>query len=241
MDGAGATVAHAEPLDSRGGGHRGAAVPDLTFELRPAEDILAIDAVSFAARAAQVAAAEIFMLLEGVDPMAAVIWYQSGNRLPDAGELVDRPSQDAEIARIEAEINTLAAYVCKVESASGEQLRNFAETRGMYVLTLPWTEVPLPTRMAYSLFAETCLSVWRSLDLVQAAERAARALEAAPDNPPLKREDSIFEETESLGELIPGVLEGLAASDRERRVAVIDGPGSAAIGAAMAIGRPETD
>lgn len=154
------------------------------------------------------------MLLEGVDPMAAVVWYQSGQALPDAGDLMRRESRDEEIDRIEAEIGKLAAYVCRVDSADGERLRNYAESVGIHVLTLPWAAMPLPTRMAFSLFAQTCLSVHRAIDLVQAAERAARAIEEAPAAPALKREDSIFEETESLGETIPGVLEALAAHDR---------------------------
>lgn len=243
MDDAGAQMANAEPdatdapllTDHPASSEAGAEA--LEIEVRPAEDILAIDAVSFACRAGQVAAAEIFMLLEGIDQMHAIVWYRSG-QLP--------PQPDHRTFEVvEREVNELAAYVCQRESNDGERLRIYAHSQGMEVAGGLWIHQSLPTRMAFTVFAETCLSVYRTIDRTQAAERAARAIEAAAPNPGLKREDSIFEETESLGELIPGVLEGFAASERQRakaaRVAVIDAPGSGAIGVALSIGRPEPD
>lgn len=167
--------------------------------------------MSFAARAGQVAAAEIFMLLEGVDQMHAVVWYRSGY-------LPLQPDHRT-FERVEREVNDLAAYVCERGTSHGERIRIYALGKDMEVQPGFWADALLSLRMAFTIFAETCLSVYKALDLAQSAEKAARKIEAAPDNPPLKREDSIFEETESLGELIPGVLEQLAASDRQRLAA----------------------
>jgi len=210
--------------------------------------------VSFATRAGQVAAAEIFMLLEGVDQLHAIAWHRSGILFMPVSHLQDQ------LDKIEAELSALGAYICDKRTKDGERLRNHAGNLHMSSDD-NWEGVGLATQMAYRLFAETCLSVYEALDLVQAAERAARKIEAAPENPPLKREDSIFEEQESLGDLIPGVLEQLAASDaqrtreaahaeglsrRRKRDAQLQGEGwetkrAPKAGRPMSIGAPETD
>lgn len=172
-------------------------------------DILIIDAVSFAARAGQVVAAEIYMLLTGCEPENATVWFRSG-------DLPFQPDHRT-FAAVEEQLIDLAAYVCKRRTDDGERLRNYALQQDFGVTPLHgWTDVGLAEQQAWTLFARTCLCVFAAIDAAQVAERQARAIEAAPANPPIAREDSIFEEHASLGETIPGVLEAMARTDGAR-------------------------
>jgi hypothetical protein len=162
-------------------------------------DILEIDAVSFAARTAQVAAAELYGLLAHGVTTGIVNWYDgSGTELGDE--------------KIEDDVAAMAAYTAKRKCA-GETLFiwNFQNGRaagdtGRQI----FAEQSFARRLAYDLFASTMVNVaWKILDAQQAREAVLRQAqdEAARAAQKVKLEDTIFEPEEGLGTLRPEAQE----------------------------------
>lgn len=156
-------------------------------------NILDIDAVSFAARVAQVAAAEICGLLTAGEPIAVPDWYKT-----------EDSERDQE--KIAADIEAMAAYVV-TRGSFGEQLWRWNTSQKRTPKEPDWTGVELADRIAYDLFCTTMRQVHRAIVEAQAkAQRTAEEAARAPA-PGLKREDSIFEEETGLGEQRPEAVE----------------------------------
>lgn len=89
----------------------------------------------------------------------------------------------------------LAAYAMSQRPPSGETLFRRSNSTD-------WAAQPVELQLAYEVFAQVAWQVGTGLIVAQ-AERAAPPAPA----PGLKREDSIFEEVESLGTLRPEAIE----------------------------------
>lgn len=174
-------------------------------------DIIEIHAPSFAARVAQVAAAELCGLLSFGEPVPVIHWYDpaGGTRSPEQAA---------------ADIERLADYVCTRDVLLGEQLYRWAIGAG--IIAAPpdgWAALPLPTSSAFVQFVATCRGVYRHLDTLQQSAFGRLERETAPPPPALRREDSIFEEVESLGTLRPEAVAAMpmiAGYDKAQREAL---------------------
>lgn len=170
-------------------------------------NITDFDAESFATRTAQVAAAEIYGLLATGEPVPVINWY-------DAALISNKT--DGQVAD---DVERLGAYVCGGQVDQGERLWRWAlEQRMIHVDDRNMANQPFALRMAYGLFVSVCRQTHAAIATVQLD--AEQQIKASVPQPGLKREDSIFEEEESLGTLRPESIAAgplVAAYDQGKR------------------------
>lgn len=158
-----------------------------------------VDALSFAARTAHIAAGELYGLMMTANGMRLEDWYGS-------------PTADLEL-----EVRALAEFVTREQVDNPETLWLFATSEGLVVRQEAdrFADLTFARRQAFTIFAQVCSGTYRSIRKVQeatAAEAAAR--KAAANQPPLMREDSILEEHGRLDDMIPGADEFLQTLQR---------------------------
>lgn len=173
-------------------------------------DISSIDAIEFAAATAHMTAARLFALLRygGAIEMAHQ-WYLSD--VNEAGA-IDQLGLD-----IRGQVMGLAAYVCEKRVTLAEQLYLYARINlGIRHGADSFQEEPFDVKHAWGLFQETCLSVYSGI--VREQKRLEHAVALEQHKPaPLAREDSIFEDVDQIGDLVPGAAE---ASQQIRQVQI---------------------
>lgn len=157
----------------------------------PLEDIGEVDAVSFAARVAQTAAAEFCGLMAYGEPVPIVPWY-------------DPARTPRELERVTADVMALAGYVTGRDVDQGERLWRWAiEKRIVAGSPDGFGLLPFAVAGAYVLFVENCRRTVRHIELEQkrAADRKAAAARTEP--PKLKLEDTIYEPVEPMSAMRP--------------------------------------
>ena len=159
------------------------------------DDILDIDAPSFAARTAHVAAAEIYGLLTGLEG-SSPDWLGVRGNVPIGGAM-----------------SALALFLVKQKVTQAETLWREAMSRGYLVREArTFDELPYARRLAFETFTRTLDQTHGSIHALQEKTRLAIAAAAqVAATPALKREDSILEEHEPIGALIEGGAEFLKA------------------------------
>ncbi len=173
-------------------------------------DITTIDAVSFAIRVGQAAASELYTLLSVDDDyrMPEPGWF-------NPGRFAVMPA-DAEAAQhlddLAAGVDALGQYACLNQVDQGERLFRWGQMKAI-VPSGDWAVLDVAGRQAFEAFTLTTRHTYLGLAVAQQAIKNARAAAGVPTT--LKREDSIFEETESLGTLRP---EAVAASGLTARM-----------------------
>jgi hypothetical protein len=171
-------------------------------------DITTIDAVSFATRVGQAAASELYALLNEGQQEPVLNWFSPINRLPGMGDIGSLQAYEQLGTNIEA----LGSYVCLNQVDQGERLFRWGQMRAI-VPAGDWATLDVAGKQAFEAFTLTTRHTYLGLAVAQAAIRDARKAAGVPAT--LKREDSIFEETESMATLRP---EAIAASGLTARM-----------------------
>lgn len=159
-----------------------------------------VDALSFAARTAQDAAAGLYGLFvtdEGV-PVDDWLGLRQGT--------------------LEGALEQLVRFIVDYGTDNPETVWLQAVSEGLAIREAAhFRDLPFARRQAFATFTRVAAATHAAIAQVQAAtEQAHAALLAAAATPPLKREDSILEEHGRLDELIPGGKEFLAQQDAQR-------------------------
>lgn len=167
-------------------------------------DIAEIHVGSFATNVAQVAAAQIAGLLHGLEWDASDHdnWFDPASDLGAAATVVEQ----------------LGEYVIARQTPQGETLYRFALGRSLIADQGPYASLAYARRQPWETFVATCRAVHADLMAAQLATIEARrqARSEAPVST-IKREDSIFEEEDKLGDLIPEAVEALRLSGTYQR------------------------
>jgi len=175
------------------------------------DHITAIDAPSFAARTAHVAAAELYGLMTSEDGAPNQDWLASRGNL-------------------EGELEALAKALIEDDVTNPETMWLHGVGAGLVRREArDYRELPFARRMAWQTFTRLCGDTWRTIVSVQDAIRAEAVANAAVFAP-LAKEDSILEEHEPLDTPIEGVKEYQAqqARIREQQGATFNGADPAA-------------
>lgn len=167
-------------------------------------DIREIDCANLATSIGYTASVELVLLLQADDGE-----QPAGGHDPQA--LIEQ----------EDHINEMGSYVCKRSCQNGEQLFNHMREHKDFDEVPHWRDLSPTARLGWSIFMDVCRQTY---DRLQVLQKAADALAAAEkrENPPLKKEDSIFEDFGSLDELEPAHEEAMkrsAARDKQIREA----------------------
>lgn len=157
------------------------------------DDILDIDAPSFAARTAHVAAAELYGLLSGREEPAHD-WLGTRANVPMSGAT-----------------SALSLFMIAQKVNQPETLWREASSRGYLVREArTFGELPPARRLAYEVFTRTLGQTHGAIHALQEAQRLAiAARQQAAAAAPLKVADSILEEHEPIGALVEGGAEFL--------------------------------
>lgn len=170
-------------------------------------DITLIDAVSYATRVGNVAAAELYGLLaDGEGP--AINWFNP------TSQLVDAELEEKWIEWLGDQVAELGQYVCINLVEQGERLYRWGGSKGI-VPTVDWVLLDVADKQAFEAFVDTVRHTFIGLSIAQQAQANARA--AAGVRPPEKPalEDTIFEKEESIHTLRP---EAIAAAPLQARL-----------------------
>jgi hypothetical protein len=177
-------------------------------------DITTIDVASYATRVAQVAAAELYGLLNAPDDGSA--WQAPANWFHPSTDL----AADGALTIINERIEQLGQYVVANQVEQGERLYRWAGSRGLLPMG-DWAQLDFAGRQAFEIFVDTCRHTYGGLAVAQKALEAARA--AAGVRPvKVAIEDTIFEEEESIWAMHPEALAAgplMARYDREQEAA----------------------
>lgn len=194
-------------------------------------DITQIHVGSYATRIAQVAAAEIFEIINDIElfgPRDPANWFDP--------ELDKNPDESAEIVQRENVVEALGEYVCARKIEVGETLYRHAVEKRLVADQGHFMALPFEQRQPWETFVSTCRNVYGDLLTAQLALADARRQAVAEAPAGLKKEDSIFEDDEDdLGTLMPEAVEALRLSagyarqhqaelqvERQRLVNIID-------------------
>jgi hypothetical protein len=181
-------------------------------------DIAQIHVGSYATRIAQVAAAEIFEIINDVEPFGPrnpANWFDP--------ELDNHPDESAEIVRRENVVEAMGDYVCERRIEVGETLYRHAVAERLVADQGDFLALPFEQRQPWETFVSTCRHVHGDLIVRQAHVIEQRRQAEIAQPAALAREDSIFEEIESLGDLRPEAVEASrisAAIHHENNVAL---------------------
>lgn len=153
-------------------------------------DITTIDAVSYATRVAQTAAAELYGLLS-TDTYAGPIQYWFNPELAHASPEELAPSVDA-----------LGGYVVAHQVEQGERLYRWGRDRALIPFA-PWADLDFAGRQAFATFVEIARSTWQSIAANQKAIEDLRRERNLPPPPRPDLEDTIYEPVGSMWEERP--------------------------------------
>lgn len=151
-------------------------------------DILAIDAASFAARTAHVAASELYGLLLDANGAAIDHWYDDRAEKKSGEEIAE-------------DVAAMADYVMR-RMCSGETLFLRNQVEGSAAVGA-FLDQPFERQQAYSLFATVMTSVGSTLLAEQVRAEHDLDLATRPDPAKIALEDTIFEPVEGLGTMRP--------------------------------------
>lgn len=176
-------------------------------------DIAQIHVGSYATRIAQVASSELAAWLqEDIDLVVPLeTWFDPSRPNP-----LDADGEDHEAAERQRILEAMGEYVCARRIEVGETLYRHAVGQGLVRDQGSWASLPFSQRQPWETFVSTCRAVYADLIAAQLATVDARR-QALAEAPALKREDSIFEEEESLGTLIPEAVAALKLSPSYQR------------------------
>ncbi len=172
-------------------------------------DITTIDAISYATRVGNVAAAELYGLLaDGEGP--ALNWFNP------ASQLVDDGLEETWLEWLGDQVAELGKYTCINLVDQGERLYRWGGSQGIVPLG-EWALLDVAGKQAFEAFVDTVRHTFVSLSVAQQAQANARA--AAGVRPPEKPnlEDTIFEREESIFTLRPEAIAAAPLQARLRR------------------------
>lgn len=155
-------------------------------------DITTIDAVSYATRTAQTAAAELYGLLS-VDDYAGPVafWFNPGLSQASPEELA--PSVDQ-----------LGQYVIAHQVEQGERLYRWGRDRAL-IPFVPWAELDFASRQAFATFVDVARHTWVAIAATQKAIEDLRREQNVAPPPRPAIEDTIYEPVGSMWEERPEV------------------------------------
>lgn len=165
-------------------------------------NILEIDIVSFSTRIAYTAAVELEGLMTAEDVSDVRRSHIAFLAVP------------AKTNGVERTVIEMGRYVCERDCETAERLVNHMREWSPEETHAPaWSDLEEDRRTVIGLFVDVCRQTHQRLKALQDAAEAAAA-QAEKTAEPLKREDSIFEQEGSMGELDPARVEALEAAGK---------------------------
>lgn len=182
-------------------------------------NLLEIDAVSYATHVGQQATSEIARLLwSAADAPSLPIlnWYAVGpaDKADWLDELALTEGEEGEVRTLllEQALEELGAEICRQGISQGEWLWREARERDIGNAEPDWSDMPPEQRLAWETFVNITRQAFGQIRTQQLA--LEDVMRPAPGSVPvsLKREDSIFEEEDGLGDMRPEAVAALRNS-----------------------------
>jgi hypothetical protein len=157
---------------------------------QPDLNLLEFDAVSLAARTANVAAAELYGLMTTGEPNPNPLWF-----VGDQSELSEDEISDY--------IERIAKYICFREVEKAQTVLYWASSQKLpgFMAT---GSIPKPVQMTLQLFTDICLKIYKDIKAIQLALARDQEVEAPRNTAPKHLAESIFDdEDETIDAQLP--------------------------------------